>query len=380
MCLVGRGRLPATVPGRQWRPDVYHGKNRGWAKSPSRFPRSYGVVPEEGDSVFLFMETCVRFRSGCDEVPQSTMIRIVSVSRRTDIPAFYGKWFMRRVHEGFAGVVNPFGGQRYRVPLRRDDVDCLVFWSKDFTPFVAHLETLDRLGYRFYFNCTVTALPSVFESDVDRHAALRTLKHLAGCYSPRHINWRFDPIILSSISDEAFYVRAFESLASELEGLVERCYFSFVAFYGKVRRNFRDLERAQGVQVAEPSEPVRIELANRLAEVAAEHGITMYSCCSDYLLGERIQKAHCIDGTLIERLFGPSEMPYRDKGTRPECGCTESADIGTYNTCPHGCVYCYANANKAAAHRAFEQHDADSAFLGYSKAQSDAWLADLTCG
>ncbi len=323
------------------------------------------------------MDTGVRLSYGCDEVPPSTMRRIISVSRRTDIPAFYGEWFMRRIQEGFAGVINPFGGRRYHVPLRPDDVDCFVFWSQDCTPFIAPLEVLDRLGYRSYFNYTLTALPSVFESDVDKHAALRTLKHLAERYSPTHINWRFDPIILSSISDEAFYLRAFESLSSKLEGLVERCYFSFVAFYGKVRRDFKDLERAQGIQVAEPSEEVRIDLANRLAEVAAEHGITMYSCCGDYLLGERIQKAHCIDGALIERLFGPGETPYRDKGTRPECGCTESADIGTYNTCPHGCVYCYANANKAAARWAYEHHDPGSAFLGFTKEQSDAWIAEL---
>jgi hypothetical protein len=323
------------------------------------------------------MDTGMRLSPGCDEVPQGTMKRIISVSRRTDIPAFYGNWLMRRIRDGFVGVVNPFGGQRYRVSLKPEDVACLVFWSKDFTPFLAHLETLDRLGYRFYFNYTVTALPSVFESDVDKPAALRTLKHLAERYSPAQINWRFDPIILSSISDEAFYVRAFESLASELEGLGERCCFSFVAFYGKVRRNFKDLERTRGVRVAEPSEEVRIDLANQLAQIATMHGITMHSCCGDYLLGEKIRKAHCIDGALIERLFGPCEIAYKDKGTRPQCGCTESTDIGTYDTCPHGCAYCYANANKPTARQAFEHHDPDSAFLGYTRAQSDAWLTEL---
>jgi hypothetical protein len=305
------------------------------------------------------------------------MKRIVSVSRRTDIPAFYSDWFMRRIREGFAGVVNPFGGQRYRVSLSPEDVACFVFWSKDFTPFVVHLETLDRLGYRFYFNYTVTALPSAFESSVDKQAALSTLKYLARRYSPAHINWRFDPIVLSNISDEQFYLRAFESLAAEFEGLVERCYFSFVAFYGKVRRNFKDLEQAQDVHVAEPSEEVRIELANRIAEIASQHGITMHSCCGDYLLGDRIQKAHCIDGVLIERLFGPNDAAYKEKGTRQECGCTESTDIGTYNTCPHGCVYCYANTNRIAARRAFEQRDPDSAFLGFSKAESGVWMAEL---
>ena len=302
--------------------------------------------------------------------------RIISVSRRTDIPAFYGDWFMRRVADGYAGVVNPFGGQRYRVSLAPEDVACLVFWSKDFTPFVGHLETLDRLGYRFYFNYTVTALPAVFESHVDRATALETLKHLSQRYCPAQINWRFDPIILSSISDEAFYCQAFEQFARGLEGIVERCYFSFVTRYGKVLRNFQQLERTTGVQVIEPSEEAKIDLANRLAVIAAEHGITMHSCCNDSLLGDRIGKAHCIDGALIERLFYPEGFAYKDKGTRPECGCTESFDIGTYDTCPHGCIYCYANANKVSAQKAFGEHDADSAFLGFDRGQSKAWLKE----
>jgi hypothetical protein len=35
-------------------------------------------------------------------------MRIISVSRRTDIPAFYAPWFLNRLREGFAGYVNPF--------------------------------------------------------------------------------------------------------------------------------------------------------------------------------------------------------------------------------------------------------------------------------
>ena len=111
------------------------------------------------------------------------MKRIISVSRRTDIPAFYGDWFMRRIREGFAGVVHPFTGRQYIVSLRPEDVVCFVFWSKDFGPFVKNLKILDRLGYRFYFNYTVTGLPDVFESHVDRRAATDTLKRLSEMYS-----------------------------------------------------------------------------------------------------------------------------------------------------------------------------------------------------
>jgi hypothetical protein len=284
---------------------------------------------------------------------------------------------MGRVREGFAGVVHPFAGKRYVVSLRPEDVTCLVFWSKDFTPFVDDLDVLDRLGYRFYFNYTVTAVPQVFECDVDRAAALRTLKLLSRRYSPAHINWRFDPIVLSSVCDGEFYVREFGRLAHELEGLVERCYFSFVMPYRKVDRNFRLLEQAENLRIVYASESERIELAGRLAQIAREHGMQLYSCCGEHLLCESIQQAHCIDGSLIERLFYPRGLAWNEKPTRPGCGCTESIDLGTYDTCPHGCVYCYANANKAVAHRAFEEHDPASAFLGFARSRSDEWLAEI---
>lgn len=156
------------------------------------------------------------------------MRKIVSVSRRTDIPAFHGDWFMRRVRDGFAAVVNPFGGGKYLVSLRPEDVTCFVFWSKDFRPFLERLENLDEMGYRFYFNYTVTNLPTVFESGVEMESALKTLKALSQMYSPAHINWRFDPIILCSICDNDYFLRTFSQLAAELEGVVERCYFSVV--------------------------------------------------------------------------------------------------------------------------------------------------------
>jgi len=305
------------------------------------------------------------------------MKKIVSVSRRTDIPAFYGDWFMRRLEEGFAGVVNPFGGKRYLVSLRPEDVNCFVFWSKNFGPFMDNLETIDRLGYNFYFNYTVTSLPELFESNVEKQAAIEALKRLSRRYSPRHINWRFDPIVISSGCDRDFYTSSFEQLASEFEGLVERCYISFVTEYNKVKRNFEELERTTNVKIAGRSEEFKIELANDLAEIAQSRGMQMFSCCGDYLLNGKIKKAHCIDGNVIEDLFFPNGLKHREKHTRKECGCTESSDIGTYDTCPHGCIYCYANMNRQKAHKAFESHDKDSAFLGYSKSDSDRWLAEI---
>lgn len=306
------------------------------------------------------------------------MKRIVSVSRRTDIPAFYGDWFMCRLNEGFAGVVNPFGGRRYIVSLRPDDVSCFVFWSKNCAPFVENLKVIRGLGYNFYFNYTVTSLPEIFENDVDKHAAIKALKELSRTYSPRHINWRFDPIIISSISGRDFYIRTFAELASELGGYVERCYISFVTNYSKVKRNFEELERTTGVEIMDFNKDFKIDLANELATVAERHGITMHSCCGDYLTsGSSIEKAHCIDGGVIESLFFPEGLKYKEKPTREECGCTESSDIGAYDMCPHGCVYCYANMHKRRAHSAYDKHEKESAFLGYSKSKSDTWLKEM---
>lgn len=116
------------------------------------------------------------------------MKKIISISRRTDIPAFYGDWFMGRLKNGFAGVVNPFSGQKYIVSLRPQDVICFVFWSKDFSHFLENLKIIDSSGYRFYLNYTVTALPDIFESNVDKHRAIKTLKQISRISSPRHIN------------------------------------------------------------------------------------------------------------------------------------------------------------------------------------------------
>ncbi|RZN66332.1 MAG: DUF1848 family protein, partial [Candidatus Methanolliviera hydrocarbonicum] len=181
----------------------------------------------------------------------------------------------------------------------------------------------------------------------------------------------------SDITDYDFHIKNFENIASELEGYVERCYFSYAIQYGKVKRNFDKFQRENGVKIADPNDNSKIKLANELAEIAEQYGIEMLSCCGDYLLGQKIKKAHCVDGKLIEELFYKDGLKYREKPTRKECGCTDSTDIGAYDTCPHGCIYCYANMNKEKAYKRFEEHDKDAAFLGYTKAEADGWIEDI---
>jgi len=301
--------------------------------------------------------------------------RIISVSRRTDIPAFYGNWFMNRLKEGFVGYINPYGGQKCAVSLKPEDVICFVFWSKNYEPFIEKLKIIENMGYLFYFNYTITGLPAIFECNgVNKERAIDTLKVLSCMYSPKHINWRYDPIIISDYTDYDFHIKIFENIASKLEGYVERCYFSYAVQYGKVKRNFDKFQRENDIRIMDPDTDFKIKLANKLADIADRYRIKMFSCCGDYLTGPKIGKAHCISGKIVEELFYKNGFERREKATRKECGCTDSTDIGTYDTCPNGCIYCYANVDKIKAYKRFEKHDENASFLGYSKAESDKWI------
>ncbi len=305
------------------------------------------------------------------------MKKIISVSRRTDIPAFYGPWFVRRLEEGYAGWQNPYGGQKIRTSLKPEDVRAFVFWSKNYRPFLSELKIIKERNIPVMFNYTITGLPHKFECNlVMQDDAIDSLKEISRIYSPEHINWRYDPIVISSITDEAYHIETFQRLAERLNGYVKRCYFSFAIMYGKVERNFKQFELANKIKFSDLGEQERIILANKLTDIAGKNGIEMLTCCGDYLINDRIKKAHCIDGDIFAKLY-PDFIRGSDKPTRKECGCTESTDIGKYDTCPHGCIYCYATMNKERADILHNEHDPDSAFLGYSKKDSQIFLLEI---
>lgn len=270
-------------------------------------------------------------------------MRIISASRRTDIPAFHADWFMSRVEEGFVKWRNPFGGREIETSLAPEDVAAIVFWSKNFGPLTPHLPNLAERGYRFLFHFTITGLPSIFEPHVPpTKVTIPIARELARRFGPETVLWRYDPILISDITPADYHKARFAELASELAGSTGRCYFSFPTFYGKVIRSAARLERETGLRCVDPPIQEKIELANELADIAESFGIRMFTCCGDYLLSDRISKAHCIDAELLSRLYPDRAFALRHKGTREECGCFESTDIGEYDTCGHGCVYCYA--------------------------------------
>lgn len=304
--------------------------------------------------------------------------RVVSVSRRTDVPAFYARWFVGRVRAGFCEWVNPFGGQRQRVSLRPEDVAAFVFWTRNPAPLMPHLDELERRGYRFYFHFTLNGYPGALEPyNPPVELSIGRFRRLSDRIGAQRVFWRYDPVVLGRVAgrvlDEEYHVRRFEELARALEGYTERCYVSFVNWYRKVRQN---LLRAGLVPLAAPGAgdaagptglevELRRHLASRLAAAAAAHGIALYACCDDALVGAGgVRKARCVDPEVIGRLRPDLGPPPGPRPTREQCGCAESVDIGAYDTCLFGCAYCYATRSRAVARARYRACRPDSPALG----------------
>ncbi|HET8630866.1 MAG TPA: DUF1848 domain-containing protein [Thermomicrobiales bacterium] len=291
-------------------------------------------------------------------------MRVISASRRTDIPAFYSRWFLSRIRAGFCHWINPYGGQVNRVSLRPEDCVALIFWSRNPRPLLPHLRFLHDEGYRFYFHFTINGYPRAIEShNPPVRSTIATFRQIAEAVSPDLIHWRYDPILLSEATPPSYHFQQFDSLAQQLEGYTRRCYFSFVDFYGKTERNLRNVAREHSLSFQRPDLEAQRRLASQLRDIAAARGITLYSCCNDGLVGDGIQPSHCIDLDTIANLRPDLELHLRSAPTRQDCGCVECDDIGVYDTCAFGCAYCYATNSRRAALRRLEAHDPDDTVL-----------------
>ncbi len=287
---------------------------------------------------------------------------IISVSRRTDIPAFYMPWFMKRVHAKKAVYYNPFNFKGYEISLKPEDVDVMVFLSKNYAPLLPYLDELKSL-YPVYFHYTITGLGGIFEERVPPiDEMVKVFQRLSEKTSPEQVEWRFDPILLTNITPPQFYREKFLEIAEQLEGYTNRCYFSFATIYDKVKRAFSELEKDKGIQFIEPDLDLWRELANELADIGQRYGIELYSCCNEFLINDRVKKGKCIDGEHLNQLFNLHKK-FADYPTREACGCAKCVDIGVYDTCPHGCIYCYANMNKNVALLNEENHDIEDELL-----------------
>lgn len=288
---------------------------------------------------------------------------IISASYRTDIPTFYGEWFVNRLRAGYCRVINPYNQQPYRVSLLPEDVDGFVFWTKNLVPFLTHLPEVAKTGRPFMVQYTINGYPRALESAVvDADRSVKALREVAEKYGPAACVWRYDTILYSSLTPAEFHLHNFERLAQQLEGATDEVVISFAHFYTKTLRNINTAANEHEFTWQDPPIEEKKNLASQLVALASAYGMRLSICSQRNFLVEGTVEARCVDADRFQRISG-RKLTAKLKGNREECGCFESRDIGDYDTCPHGCVYCYAVRDRGLALKRYQEHDPASEFL-----------------
>lgn len=284
---------------------------------------------------------------------------ILSISRRTDIPTYYSDWFFNRIKEGFVYVRNPMNiHQISRISLSPEVVDGIVFWTKNPLPMIERLDELSP--YVYYFQFTVNSYGKDVEPNIPskNDVIIPAFQKLSKKIGKEKVIWRYDPIFFNEKYTIDYHVKYFKMLSTKLAGYTEKCTISFVDLYKNTQRNISSLN----IQVPN-IEQIKM-LVTQLNQIAAEYGIYIDTCAEKIDLEKfGIKHSHCIDKQRFELLGQYSLNVDKDKNQRPECGCFSSIDIGTYNTCKNGCLYCYANYSEKAVNSNSLLHDPTSPLL-----------------
>jgi DNA repair photolyase len=295
---------------------------------------------------------------------------IISASRRSDIPAFHADWFMTRVREGYFYRVNPFNSKQVSgFSLRPEHLEAVCFWSKYPRPLMHHLDELDERGLKYYFQFTLNAYDSIFEPHVPPlNERIATFRELAGHIGAEKVVWRYDPIILTSVTPVEWHLEQAEHIAAQLMTATRRLVFSFCDFYGRGGGRLQNRLKGTGIKledIAGPDHRDSLEqLARGIKEIASRHNMQIFSCSeADDLSAFGIPRGACIDAKLIRELFGGTPCIAKDKNQRDYCGCVQSVDMGIYNTCHFKCAYCYANFNEKMIVSNCQKHCPDSPSL-----------------
>ena len=288
---------------------------------------------------------------------------IISASVRTDIPAFYGTWMMARLAAGYCLARNPFSQKPYRVSLLPGDADAFVFWTKNIGPFLKHLPEVRDRGFPFLVQHTLNGYPRALETSViDARRTAESARSLASAFGPKVLVWRYDTLVFSSLTPAAFHLENFGRLAESLRGATDEVVISFAQLYAKTRRRLDAAAKAENFTWWDPPAEEKRALASQLADIARGNGMRLSLCSQKELLAPGVHEARCADADRLADIAGRPILA-RLRGNRPPCGCFETRDIGDYDTCPHGCVYCYAVRSPELAVERFRRHDPNSEFL-----------------
>lgn len=283
---------------------------------------------------------------------------IISASRRTDIPSFYTDWFMKRIQEKQVWVRNPMNAHQIsRIDLSPEVVDGIVFWTKNPRPILERLKELK--DYAYYFQYTINPYGREIEEHLpplkERMELFKTLSEMIG---KERVIWRYDPIILNNTYNLQYHLEQFAYMADELAPYTKKCVFSYLDFYTKMRNRMK----LMGIRLADREE--KEYLAEAFSKTASRCGIVLETCAEDIDLEKYgILHGRCIDDKLLSQIIECPLKVEKDKNQRLECGCAASIDIGLYNTCKNGCVYCYANLNQELTIENNVKYDRNSPLL-----------------
>ena len=284
---------------------------------------------------------------------------ILSVSRRTDIPSYYSDWFFNRIKEGYLYVRNPMNiHQVSKIDITPNTVDCIVFWTKNPQPMFKRLDEL--CNYNYYFQFTLTGYGHDIEPNIPNKIfqMIPIFQELSKKIGKERIIWRYDPILLNSSYTIEYHLKAFESIAKDLHNFTNKVVISFIDMYPKITTNMKQCN----VKTLEHSD--MIYLATEFKKIATKYHLEIESCAEKIDLESiGISHGHCIDQKLIEEIIGCKLLGNKDKNQRIECGCFESVEVGSYNTCKNGCKYCYANYSSKVVNKNTQNYDANSPLL-----------------
>lgn len=281
---------------------------------------------------------------------------IINTGSRTDIPAYYSDWFYNQIKEGYVLARNPYYPEqvtKYR--LSPDVVDIIIFCTKNPKPMLNRLIELDCFQ-QFWF-VTITPYEKEIEPDVPKaEQVIESFQKLSRIVGADCCVWRYDPIFISEKYTVDFHVRQFERMAEALSGYTNQCVVSFIDLYEKTKKNFP--------KVKEVKRSEQELLIKEFVNIGNKNNIRIRTCCENPELEKfGADVSGCMTQQVLERAIGyrmkvPSRSP-----ARAECNCMLGNDIGMYNTCGHGCLYCYANYDKKVVEQNMRRHNPKSPLL-----------------
>ena len=283
---------------------------------------------------------------------------IIQTGMRKDIPAFYSKWFLNRIKEGYVCVRNPYHPQQVtKYSLSPEVVDLIAFCTKNPLPMLPFLDELKPYGQ--YWFVTITPYGRDIEPNVpDKETVMEGFKELSDAVGIDSMGWRYDPILVDDKHSVEWHITEFEKMVENLCGYTKSCVISFIDIYKKVERNFRGAR--------EVSKKDRITLGKEFIKIAGKFGMTIRPCAEgDELTLYGADCSGCMTVNTFETaLHVHLDVPKRKTNQRNgQCACLLGVDIGAYDTCGHLCKYCYANSNTELVKENMKKHNPMSPFL-----------------